>query len=179
MGYRYFNIIGRGTQYCLSAANGAVNASDPDGYKSLFKERFAEARKVGLHYTATKCRGRDATEFSAGGTEYYMCEHYKSKAGLRAASEAIFTENFIQDFYSRLDSEAFVERDGRLYIAPRYLYDASVWQAEDKITFNGQTTDTFLWDTLTVKRRKTPKSHIRLTGTIPIRVPYNVVFHTG
>ncbi|NMA25848.1 MAG: hypothetical protein GX936_09315 [Clostridiales bacterium] len=140
------------------AANGAVNASDPDGYKSLFKERFAEARKVGLHYTATKCRGRDAIpEFSAGGTEYYMCEHYKSKAGLRAASEAIFTENFIQDFYSRLDSEAFVERDGRLYIAPRYLYDASVWQAEDKITFNGQTTDTFLWDTLTVKKAEDTK----------------------
>ena len=50
-----------------------------------------------------------------------------------------------------------MERDGRLYIAPRYLYDASVWQAEDKITFNGQTTDTFLWDTLTVKKAEDTK----------------------
>jgi beta-lactamase regulating signal transducer with metallopeptidase domain len=133
------------------AANGAIDSSDPGGYKALFKERFAEARKVGLHYTATNCWGEDAVpDFSEGVTDYYKCEHYTSKAELSAATTAVFTDKFARGLFTRFEYDAFIERDGSLYITPWYLFDVSPWQAEDTITFDGQTEDTFLWDSLTV-----------------------------
>lgn len=133
------------------ATNGAIDHSDPDGYKALFKDRFAEARIVGLHYTATNCWEKDAApEFSEGDVDYYKCEHYKSQNELRAATTAVFTNDFAQGLFTLFENDAFIERNGSLYIAPRYLIDTSPWQVEDTITFNGQTADTFLWDSLTV-----------------------------
>ncbi len=133
------------------ASNGAVDPSDPDGYKALFKERFAQARQVGLHYTATNCRGRGVIpDFSEGDADYYKCEHYKSPDDLRAATLAVFTDDAAQDLLTRFEYNAFIERDGGLYISPQYLFEASPWSAQDTITFQGQTVDAFLWDSLTV-----------------------------
>lgn len=128
----------------------ATDSTDPDGYKSLFKERFAEARKVALHYTAAFIRGEDGTKISDGGMEYYKCGHYSSKAELRAATAAVFTDSTAQGFYKLLDSSAYIDRDGGLYIAPFLLFDVSPWQAEDTMIFQGKTVNTFLWDSLTV-----------------------------
>jgi beta-lactamase regulating signal transducer with metallopeptidase domain len=133
------------------AANGTFGASDTGEYKQLFMERFKEARKVGMHYTTSNCRENGAVpDLIEGGKEYYLCGHYKTAAELRAAAEAVFTENLTQGFCKMLESGAFLERDGRLYIAPRYLSDASVWKIVDTVSFKDRTTDTFLWDTLTV-----------------------------
>jgi hypothetical protein len=81
---------------------------------------------------------------------YYRCKHYHSKAELQSATAAIFTGEEAQGFNTLLHSNAYLERDAGLYIAPSLLLDASVWQAEDTISFQGQTIDTFLWDSLTV-----------------------------
>jgi len=140
----------------------ALNGPD-NAYKSLFRKRFAEARRVGLHYTADNCRKREAApDFVAGDTEYYLCGHYKSKEELRAATDAVFTKNLAQDFYSMLDSEAFLEQDGRLYTAPEYLSDVSLWQCQDTITFDGKTVKTFLWDTLTMTSQEDSKAFYTL-----------------
>ena len=134
------------------ASNGAVDPSDPDGYKALFKERFAQARQVGLHYTATNCLGREAIpDLSEGDVDYYKCEHYKSPDDLRAATLAVFTDDAAQDLLTRFEDNAFIERDGRPLYLSAVSFEASPWSAQDTITVQGQTVDTFLWDGLTVK----------------------------
>ncbi len=133
------------------ALNGAFDPSDPAGYKALFKKRFAEARKVGLHYTADICRERDAVPgFSEGEADYYLCRHYKSPQELREATLAVFTDEAAEGFFTRFEAPSFIERDGSLYISPWYLFDVSPWLSGDTVTFNEQTTEAFIWDSLTV-----------------------------
>jgi hypothetical protein len=136
-----------------SAVNGAAYASDTDGYKSLFRARFSELRKMGLHFTVQSCMNQEGEpEFNDGNAGFYKCAHYNSRDELRLALSELYTEPLAQGYYTLLDSNAFSDRNGALYIAPSLLLDGSFWQIEDKINLNGQTFETFLWDTLTVTK---------------------------
>lgn len=126
------------------------DSGDPGGYKALFENRFTEARKVALHYTAAFIRAEGGDKLSEEGEIYYKCGHYSSKAELRAATAAVFTTSCAQGFYKLLESKAFLDKDGSLYISPSALFDTSPWQAGDTISFGGKTVDTFVWDSLRV-----------------------------
>ncbi|MPM28996.1 hypothetical protein SDC9_75534 [bioreactor metagenome] len=123
---------------------------DPGGRLALFKERFAEARAVAGHYAALDMEDRETLSESDGSRRLYLCGHYRTKEELRAATAAVFTDSYAAGFYTLLDSGAFTEKDGNLYLAPESLYDVSPWNAGDTISFGGQTVDVFLWDTLAV-----------------------------
>ncbi len=132
-------------------ACGPVGGSDgPEGRLALFQERFAAARAVAYHYAALDMEDRETFSEQDGGRRFTLCGHYRTKEELRAATAAVFTDSYAAGFYKLLDSDAFTEKDGGLYLDRYSLYDFSPWNAGDTVSFGGQTVDVFLWDTLTV-----------------------------